>query len=262
MKYEIRQAILNKRFFSACLVILMCLLGLSVPEWIRSSNWGSQYRQSALQQSISGVFFGGVMLLLPFCACIPYATNQVDEVKSSVMNWSLIRSSIRKYAVKKIAATAVSGGAAVAVSFLLHSVLWNFIAQPCDPSTNPYHEILFSSDCLYVNWYSILYGTPMYMSMTIGMFIAGASWATVALAVSIWLPDRLLTVTVPTCIYYLLSANVLQNLIGLSLPHPATLYNDALTVTDGLQAILEYAVIFSLANVIYIIGLKRRGQDA
>lgn len=262
MKQEIKNAIKGKCFWGAFAIMLLCLLGLSVPEWICSVDWGSQYRQSALQQSVSGVFLGGVMLLLPFCACLPYATNQVDELRSSVMQWKLIRSSIKKYALSKIISTSISGGTAIAFAFILHSLVWNFIAQPCNPTVNPYHEILFSPRSLYATWYSTLYGLPMYASLAVGMFIAGAAWATVALAISVWIPDRLLTVTIPTCICYLLAANVLQSVFGLYLPHPAVLYNDALTAVDALYALLEYVSIFIIATGVYIIGLKRRGQDA
>ena len=262
MKQEIKNAILGKRFWGACALMMVCLLGLSVPEWISSISWGSEYRQSALQQSISGAFFGGVMLLLPFCACLPYAVNQVDELCSSVANWKLIRSSTKKYAMNKIIAAGMSGGASIILAFILHSVVWNIIALPCDPGMYPYHQISFHPDSLYAIWYQIMYGLPMYLSIATGMFISGFVWAVVALSVSVWVPDRLLTITIPTCIYYLISANILQPILGWQLPHPATLYNDALTVESALESIFEYFIIFTLASIIYMHGLKRREQDA
>ena len=201
------------------------------------------------------------MLLMPFCACIPYATNQVEEIRTSVMQWKLVRSSIKRYAADKILATAISGGVVVALAFALHAIIWNFIAYPCDIVAHPYHEIGFSPDCLYATWYSTLYGLPMYLSMTLGIFISGAVWAVVALAISVWVPDKLLTITIPVCIYYLLSGNIFRHLFGWNLPHPATLYNDALTWHSALMSLLEYIVIFLIACVTYGVGIKRRAQN-
>ncbi len=261
MNQEIKNSIFGRYFWTAFIVMLICLLGLSVPEWICSATWDIEYRQSALQQSISGIFFGGVMLILPFCAALPYSLNQVDELRTSTMSWKLIRASVNRYATWKILATTVSGGVAIALAFIIHSLVWNIIALPCDPTAHPYHAIAFASNSLYVTWYSTLYGLPMYTSISVGLFISGAEWATVALAVAIWIPDRLLTVTIPTCIYYLLSANVLQHLFGWEIPHPATLFNDALTKADALNALIEDFVIFVIACIIYRMGLKRRAQD-
>lgn len=262
MRQEFRDSVMNVYFLTSFLLMLGCFLGMSVPEWIVSVDWGAEFRQSALQQSISGIFFGGVMLLLPFCSCLPTAIHQVDELRTSIMPWKLIRSSIKKYAVRKIVSTLFSGGLAVSLAFMIHAILWNFIALPCDIIAHPYHEIGFHPETLYANWYSICYGLPMYISMTLGIFICGAIWAIVALAVSIWIPDKILTITIPICIYYLLFTGIFNYLFGWRLPHPATLYNDGLTWNEVVSSSLEYIVIFIAAGAIYILGLKRRAQHA
>ncbi len=261
MREELKSAFLNFNFVMGFLVMLICFLGMSIPEWVVSAAWGSEYRQSALQQSIVGIFFGGVMLLMPFCACIPYATRQVEELRTSVMTWKLLRSSLSKYATGKIMASALSGGAAVAAAFIIHALIWNLVALPCDPVAHPYHEISFDPNSLYAEWYAICYGLPMYLSITIGIFISGSTWAVIALAVSVWVPDKLLTVAIPACIYYLLSASILNHLFGWNLPHPATLYNDALTVQQAIQSFTEYVLLFIFACVLYRLGLRRRAQN-
>lgn len=258
MKYEIKNAIIGKNFWGSCAIIMLCLAGISIPEWISSIEWGAEYRQSALQQSISGIFFGGIMLLLPCCSCLPYATSQIDEANSSIMKLKLLRSSFSKYATKKILAVALSGGLAITVPFALHSIAWNIIALPCDPSTYPYHTITFYEESLYREWYLQLYGLPMYISIALGLFISGACWATVSLAVSIWIPDKLMAIAIPTCICYLLSADIFYVLLGISLPHPSTLYNDALTAHEALASLIEYGVMLVTAISLYLIGLKRR----
>lgn len=258
MRYEIKNAIISRYFFVSCTIIMICLLGISIPEWISSVGWGTEYRQSALQQSIAGIFFGGVMLLLPCCSCLPYATSQVDEAKTSIMRLKLLRSSFSKYALSKVFAVAISGGASVTIPFVLHSLAWNLVAIPCNPTVYPYHTITFYPKSLYYEWYSYLYGLPMYISIALGLFISGSCWATVALTVAIWIPDKLMVISVPTCICYLLSADIFHVMFNISLPHPSTLYNDALTMNTALASLIEHGIIFVIAVGLYIVGLKRR----
>lgn len=144
----------------------------------------------------------------------------------------------------------------------MHAILWNIIAYPNDPIAHPYHEIIFAPDCVYNNWYTILYGLPMYLSMTLGIFISGAVWATVALATSVWIPDKLLTVTVPVCIYYLWMCRIFFFLFGWDVPSPSTLYNDALTLKLIWQSLLVNVALFCISTVVYVVGLKRRVQNA
>lgn len=68
MKEEIKEAFFNKRFIISVGIMLVCFLGVSYPNWIDSSEWGDIYRPTALEQILGGIFFGGVMLMMPFCA--------------------------------------------------------------------------------------------------------------------------------------------------------------------------------------------------
>lgn len=218
------------------------------------------YWQSALQLSIGSIFFGGVMLLLPFLASVPYATSQADEIRTSFLQWKVMRSSIRKYAAQKITVNALSGASAMALAFWLHALIMNIVALPCDPQTYSGHELFFADGCFYNTWYSTLYGLPMYLSMGLGIAFCSAVWATVALAISVWIPDKLLIISVPSCLYYLWSSHLFKALFGLNLGHPADLYNDALTWPIALRAFIVYGVCLIAAIMIYVIGLKRRAQ--
>lgn len=66
---------------------MTCFLGYSLPSWIFSADWGDEFREGALQLSVGGIFFGSSMLLLPFCASVPYAISQVDEIRTSFLEW-------------------------------------------------------------------------------------------------------------------------------------------------------------------------------
>lgn len=258
MREELHFSFFNRRFLLAFILMFVCFCGMSVPEWIVSGDWGAEFRPSALQQSLIGVFFGGSMLLLPFVASFTCAPAQVDEIKSSVFQWKIVRSSLSRYAIRKIISAFLVGGTVVTLAFVTHACIWNCIAYPCDPIAHPYHEIGFMPECPYSKWYAICYGLPMYISIAGGIFFCAGTWAIVALCIAVWIPDRLLAVTIPACIYYLLSASVFRTLFGWELPHPATLYNDMITKESAVSSLCEYFIILFIAITIYIIGLRRK----
>ena len=160
MKAEISRAIFTKRFLLALCMMLSCFLLFSVPTWMNQLDWQPLERSSAFMQAIGPIFFGGISLLLPFCAALPYSLNQVDEIEINAMALQGIRSSISRYTVRKIVAAMVSGGAAISLAFMVHTLLWNIIALPSSPATNPCHEVAFAQDVLYANWYGVAYGLP------------------------------------------------------------------------------------------------------
>ena len=250
---------MGKGFLFAFLTMFICMLLSIVPEWIVSADWG-EYRPDALRLVVGSIFFGGVMLILPFCATLPHAIGQVDEVQSSFLYWRALRGSLRRIAGHKILSTALSGGLCVMLAFVVNVLVWNLIATPIDPITYPQHEQGFSKGVLYSEWYGVMYGAPMYASMSIGIFLCGSLWAVVGLAVAGWLPDKLLVMTIPVGIYFLWLYNLPRWLFGVSIPSPSALYNDGLTAEVLISALCSTGISFAAAVVTYYIGLKRRVQ--
>lgn len=242
--------------------MLTCFLGYSLPSWIFSADWGDEFREGALQLSVGGIFFGSGMLLLPFCAGVPHAVGQVDEIRTSFLAWKMLRGSVKRYAANKIAASMLSAAAAASLAFALHALVWNFVANPYDLAAHPYQEIPFSPACVYAGWTGIFYAFPIYLSMTLGIAFCAAIWSVAALAVSVWIPDKLLAMIVPVCVYHLWSCRVFYHLFGIDVPHPGALYNDALTVERIGQSLVAYAILFVISALAYVTGLKRRAQDA
>lgn len=260
MKIEIRDSLTNKRFTIATLFMFLCLCGYSIESWIESTGWGREYQPSALQQSVGGIFFGGFMLLLPFCATFSCVLLQVDEIRSHIYYYRAIRTNIRTYIVIKAVSSMVISALTVMCAFLVHAALWNMIALPCDPYTYPYHEIGFFG--LYGDWYKTAYGLPMYIEIAFGMGFCASTWSIVGLATAVWIPDPLIVITVPTIINYFLSYDVFYYFFGWILPHPADLYNDGLTADRLFQAVLLNCAIIFIAFIVYYKGMKRRLQHA
>lgn len=126
MKEEIKSAFFSKRFLLAFGLMMTCFLGYSLPSWIFSADWGDEFREGALQLSVGGIFFGSSMLLLPFCASVPYAISQVDEIRTSFLEWKVLRGSIRRYSFNKIVATMLSAAVATSMAFALHAACLEF----------------------------------------------------------------------------------------------------------------------------------------
>ena len=155
----------------------------------------------------------------------------------------------------------LSAAVATSMAFALHALVWNFIAYPYDLVAHPYQEIPFNANCIYSNWTDIFYGFPIYLSMTLGIAFCAAIWSVTALAVSVWVPDKLLTIIIPVCIYHLWSCRIFYHLFGINTPHPGALYNDALTVQRVWQSLVMYGILFIISLLVYVLGLKRRTQN-
>ena len=262
MKEELKSAFLNARFLLAFLLILSCFLGYSLPTWFALLDGGEEFREGALQLSVGGIFYGGAMLLLPFYAGTPHVPSQVDEIRTSFLSWKVFRSSVGRYARNKIIATMASSAAAAGLAFALHALAWNFIAFPYDVVAHPYQEIPFGSRCIFSAWADICYALPIYIWITVGIAFCASIWAVTGLAIAVWLPDKLLSIVIPVCIYNLWQHRIFYYVFGVRLPQPGALYNDALTVDWVWQSLVLYTLLFGVSVTAYVRGLRRRAQNA
>lgn len=263
MREEIKRAIKAPQVRITFIVSFMTLMGYSLAYWIgaiMADEW-LEYRESALQLSIGGVFFGGFMLLLPFCAALAHSTSQVEDMSSGMMRWETLRGSVMKYVRNKVGTCMLVAAISTSCAFASHAIFWNLIALPVDPTTYPSHLIYFSKKCVFNDWYTICYGLPVYVEMTIGIAFTASVWSVVALAIAVWVPDKLLTVTIPSFLYYLWNADVAYYFTGIKMPHPAILFNDGLTIKNGVASIVSYLVVLSVSLVGYYVGCKKRCQN-
>ena len=201
------------------------------------------------------------MLLLPFCAALAHAASQVDDVSTSMMQWKTIRHSLLKYIRINVGTSMITSSLATSSAFVLHAILWNLIALPNDPANYPNHTIYFSKECVFYEWYLIMHGLPVYIEMAVGIAFTASVWSVVALAISVWIPDKLLTVVIPSFLYYLWNADVVYFLIGIRTPHPATLFSDGLTVEKAIVSIVSYSLVFVFSLSCYYYGCKRRCRN-
>lgn len=120
------------------------------------------------------------------------------------------------------------------------------------------HEIPFSEECIYYSWLSCLHGLPIILWVGFAMAITGGVWSTFGLAVSIWIPDKWMTVSLPTFVYFVLNSRTMYLLTGVRIPYAADLYNDALTIPIVIQSLAYDALLLLVFTLIYMIGVKWR----
>lgn len=152
MRKELERALKAPQVWASFVVCLITLMGYSLAYWIGTILVGEwiEYRESAFQLSLGGIFFGGFMLLLPFCSALAHATSQVDDMCSGMMRWEALRGSVFKYVQVKAVTCMVAAAVAAASAFVLHAILWNLIALPVDPTTYPNHTVYFQKTVFFV----------------------------------------------------------------------------------------------------------------
>ena len=146
MLEELKKAFRARQFWVSFGTFFVVMLGYSLASWLGSISSGEyiEYRESALHMALGGVYFGGFMLMFPFCVAFCYATGQVDEMRSGMMQWRAFRSSIWAYVKLKIGAGMIVAVCATCTAFVLHAILWYNIALPIEPEVYPNHAIYFS----------------------------------------------------------------------------------------------------------------------
>ena len=262
MKEELRSAIFSRWFLIAFVLMFLTLLGMSFPERLISINSGEENRMSALQLALLPIFFGGVMLIFPFSACTVSAHRQTGEIRSGYIQWALLRGGARSYAIRKLSVNFLASGLAVGLAFFAHAMLWRAIAWPSQALLYSQHEIpSFINDVIYAPWMEIAHGLPIILWMTMGMLLMGGVWGTVGLVVSMWVPDALLSVSVPTFLYFLWNSGS-SRWLGYRLPSASRIYNDALTWPIVFEVLAVNFIWMLLLCLLYWLGLKRRAYHA
>ena len=261
MRTEMKRLLLSPIFYAAMLVFFLCLQGYSSPSYYRQwiSPYGSplEYRESALSMTLGGIFFGGAILLLPFCASMGAAPLQIDDLRSGMTDLHLIRSSLGKYIAQKLMSAFISGFLIGSVAFALHAMIWNGLTLPYDPVAYPEHGGIFVPGTLFHDWAPVCHGLLIYLEITVGIGFTAGVWAVIGMATAVWVPDKLLSVTIPMCLYKLWSANISYYLFGVLVPNPSTLYNDAQTVNGDVATVMAYLIVLAGGCILYVLGLRK-----
>ena len=131
MAEEIKSIFKSRNYWMAFVISFLTLLGYSLSSWLNAVSVGEsmEYRESALSLSVGGIFFGGFMLLFPFCASVAHATSQVDELQSGMARWRVMRGSVARYVGVKAAASMLAAALATTSAFALHAAHYGYVLE-------------------------------------------------------------------------------------------------------------------------------------
>lgn len=261
MREEMKRFLTQPSFWLAMGGMMFCLLIVSVPNWIFIDLPNRpEWRSSALVMAVTPVWFGGYMLIMPFCCAIASVPAQVEDLRSGFAGWQAIRSRVRRYVTGRAAVCAMGGFLIGSVPFWLHAALWNVIALPVDPVAYPDHELYIGA--LFGQWYAMAHGLPMYLWIGCGAGLCGGMVALMGLAAAAWIPDRLIAVTLPVVIVFFWAYDLPYVLLGIRLPRPAGLYNEGVTWAGAARSLIMNGAVALLSLILYDIGVRRRLQHA
>lgn len=108
MLQEIKFAFRRPQLYIGMLGLFVCLFSSSLPIWLTRVAQGDREYMSAMDLSFIPIFFGGTILLVPFCAAIVYASVQADEICTGFMLPRAIRGTLNKYVFTKVCTAAMS----------------------------------------------------------------------------------------------------------------------------------------------------------
>lgn len=167
----------------------------------------SFYVQDRAENAVLVFLFCGsvtpVFSILPVIAALPFATGFGSDWRSGMAVSMTLRCGSRRFLRSKLVSCALSGGLALAGGMLLFALFVNGWFQRDYASVAqmladmPFCDVLDGGTAGSIQFYGVF---------VLLQFLAGAFWATAALAVSAFLPSPSLTLCAPLVLYRLAEA--------------------------------------------------------
>lgn len=156
---------------------------------------------SVFYYHFNSVSFGGMFstYLFALIAALPFATEYAVERQSGMTLYLVSRSGVNHYGISKMLTAATAGGLALCFgSMIFVSVLSTQLplVRPSDLVEHaglPYYSLLASDD-----------GIQYFFAAWYLLFLTGALWASAAMCISAFAPDRYVVVASPFLICFLM----------------------------------------------------------
>lgn len=188
-----------------------------------------------------------------FCV-LPFAESFCEDLNSGYLNAVICRIGIRRYALKRCASVAVSGG--IVASFIMLFTILLCVAAGALPDTEETIMPFMNSVWARMGIVLTANGAVMYILRVFTAFVFGAVWALVGLAVSVCMPNRYITLLAPFIIYqglwYLLSEKAVN---------PVYLFRGDSNYIPSFGFLLGYQLFWiGVCAAISAIGMARRSK--
>ena len=176
-------------------------------------DWDVAYRSSSLQQTLGGIYFGGAMLVVPLCAALPAGLAQVEELQTNFIDYRIIRSSMPRYEVTKSWLFWHPVQQLRSLLCFMH-LSGTFSPPRAIPFENDYLAVPFADDCIFAPWQEIFYSLPIYLWIAAAVFFCGGVWGMASVTAAMYTRDKLLSIAVPFCVYFLWSYGFPRVVLG------------------------------------------------
>ncbi len=258
MKQDFKSLFHSKQLYVGIFAFFMCLLLTTLPMFLERCAQGDKEYMSAMDLTFVPIFFGGTILVLPFCASLGSAHMQVDEIRSNFISYRCLRSGFKKYVFEKINIAFFSGALILFVAGLMHVVLCHLLGGVYDPENRPYIEVSFAEGTCYDVLTKSQYGYRAYLHLLIGFMITGGVLSVFSLTFSAFFPDTVLVLSLSVVLYYVLKNDFTHIMFGFSLPDIAALYNDGTTFQLYAKTLFQYGFMLCISIFLYCYKMKRR----
>lgn len=235
----------NRGICIGILMLLFCYFCQSIDIWKSYNNEPViDYKPSALVYSIEAIYFGGVILVFPLCACFPGYYRLIENTKCTIQIDNVNNISSKKQLIRSF----ITSGFTVSFPFVVHTIIWNIVAIPINPDLYESHKLVIYG--MFQSLYGEIYGLPLYLFYASSMFFCGGVIAVVHLSLSIWIKDPTTCLIFPSVIYFIWIK--IGTLLNNYIPLPADLFNDALTIDKALTTFAVYLSILILCSLVYL----------
>ena len=191
----------------------------------------------------------GFIVFLPVFPVLGYASNFCGEYESGYYRLILSRMKPQKYAQVRIISVALSGGAIVAIPYLLLCLAAIHTGVP-EITSNTLRVDPDLEMVVIAQTYGV--GVMVAVKVLLG-FLFGAVWALVGLAFAVWMPNKYVSLIAPFVLYqsmWIFLPDILN---------PARLVRGD-HVGHLLSVVMECVWLFA-AVVVSMAGFRRRCQD-
>lgn len=183
---ELKRAFFHKRMYMTIAISFICIWLYIIGEVI------FPLPNNAVNLFVSSYHFGFISLVLPILACLPYTTSYLEDCKTGHIQYARIHMSLSKYIFTKILVNGLAGGLGILLGCVLSFVTLAIVEGVEVNKINifPIEAIVF---------YQLLQTSPLLWMCVLFLviFVAGFSFATFGLGLSVLLRNPYLTILGP-----------------------------------------------------------------
>lgn len=236
----------NGRIYAALLAGLALMLHPLISLWPYRENYSAMQLLSAPLATSDFAPFAALFCVLPF------AESFCEDLNSGYISAITTRIGAKKYAKTRCLSVALSGGVVAATIVLITIGLC--VIGAGQPDTE--ETVAFMGNTPWAKMGILLTadGAVLYALRVFTAFLFGMLWALVGLAVSVFIPNRYVTLIAPFVIY-----QVLWFLLEETAFNPVYLFRgDSNFIPSFLFVVIYQSACIALCAVLSCIGMKRR----